>query len=407
MRFAVVTYGTEGDTRPVAVLCRALMDAGHETRMLADIATLGFADALGVPTTALVGDIRKALMPGTALANTVKSQDGFTSTARALASIANANTESWMRQVAAASIGCDAIIVSGLAAFVGLSVAEALGIRAIGSGFIPITPTREFASPFLRPGTVPHWLNRTSHRFVNAVLWRAFRKSTNAARATVCGLGPRKNVWTDHAMLYGISRHLVPSPHDWPRNAWICGQWTPASTDWVPPRALSDFLAGEPPIYVGFGSMAGFDRQRLLRELVAGIAGRRTLYSPGWSGVEASELPNNFYVVGDTPHGWLFPRTSLVIHHGGAGTTHSAARAGVPSVVVPFAADQYFWADRLTQVGVAAVAVSGKALNAATLARSIEYAESAEARDRASALGAKMSIENGPAAAISVIEGQM
>jgi sterol 3beta-glucosyltransferase len=404
MRFAVVTYGTEGDTRPLAVLCRALMDAGHEARILADIATLEFADALGVPTTALGGDIRKALMRGAALADTVKRPGGFTSTARTLASIANANTEVWMRQVAAASIGCDAILVSGLAAFVGLSVAEALGIRAIGAGFIPITPTQEFATPFLRPGMMPRWLNRTSHRFVNGVLWRAFRKSTNSARATVCGLAPRHNVWTEHPMLYGVSRHLVPSPRDWPGNAWVCGQWTQPSTDWIPPEALSDFLgAGEPPIYVGFGSMTGFNRQRWLSELVAGLAGRRVLFYPGWSGVNASMLPDNFYVLGDTPHAWLFPRTRLVIHHGGAGTTHSASRAGVPSVVVPFAADQYFWADRLNVVGVAAC-VSGNALNAATLARSIEYAESAEVRCRASALGAKMSTENGIATAISVIE---
>jgi sterol 3beta-glucosyltransferase len=145
------------------------MNAGHEARMLADIATLGFAESLGVPTTALDGDIRKALMPGAALSNTVKRQDGFRNTASALASIANGNAEVWMRQIAAAGTGCDAIIVSGLAAFVGLSVAECLGIRAIGAGLIPITPTQEFASPFLHPGMVPHWLNRTSHRFSS---WR-------------------------------------------------------------------------------------------------------------------------------------------------------------------------------------------------------------------------------------------
>jgi sterol 3beta-glucosyltransferase len=408
VKFVVVTYGTEGDTRPLAALCRALTDAGHETRMLADIATLGFADALGVPTTALTGDIRNALAPGGALSRAVKRESGFASTASALASIANANTEAWMREVAAAGKGCDAIIVSGLAAFVGLSVAEYLGITAIGTGFIPITPTREFASPFLRPGMVPHWLNRASHRFVNGWLWRAFRDSTNAARASVCGLAPRQNVWTDHPMLYGVSRHLVPNPGDWPGTACVCGQWMPPSPDWAPPQALSDFIqAGEPPIYVGFGSMAGFDRPRLLIELTAAVAGRRAVFYPGWSGVDASEFPANFFVVGDTPHSWLFPRMSLVIHHGGAGTTHSAARAGVPSVVVPFAGDQFFWADRLRRIGAAAGPVSGKNLRAAALASSIEFAESAEVRSRASALGAKMSIEDGLGAAISAIEGQL
>jgi hypothetical protein len=64
-------------------------------------------------------------------------------------------------------------------------------------------------------------------------------------------------------------------------------------------------------------------------------------------------LPTNFCIIGDTPHDWLFPRTSLVIHHGGSGTTHSAARAGVPSVVLPFAADQFFWAEQLRQRSIA------------------------------------------------------
>lgn len=58
MRFVVATYGTDGDARPFAGLCRGLMDAGHEARLLADAATLGNAQALGVPTTALAGDIR-------------------------------------------------------------------------------------------------------------------------------------------------------------------------------------------------------------------------------------------------------------------------------------------------------------------------------------------------------------
>jgi sterol 3beta-glucosyltransferase len=61
VKFLVVTYGTEGDVRPLAVLCRGLLDAGHEARLLADAATLGSADALGVPTTALRGNIRGAV----------------------------------------------------------------------------------------------------------------------------------------------------------------------------------------------------------------------------------------------------------------------------------------------------------------------------------------------------------
>ena len=400
MKFVVVTYGTEGDTRPLAALSRSLMDTGHEVRLLADAATLDSALALGVSAEPLAGDIKQSLRPS--------KESRPTDTARALARIANLNTETWLRQIVSVGKGCDAIIVSALASFVGLSAAEYLGVRAIGAGFIPITPTADFPPPLLPPGVVPRWLNRASYGWVNSLVWRLLRKSTNVARARVCSLPPRKKVWTDHPILYGVSPSLLPRPRDYPPNVYMCGQWVPPAPEWSPPRDLVDFLAaGEPPLYLGFGSMAGLIQPRLLKELIAAVSGRRVLFSPGWSEVSPAELPPGFFVVRDTPHSWLFPQTSVVIHHGGAGTTHSAACAGVPSVVVPLAGDQFFWADRLYRLGVAPGPVKARSLRAATLARSIGLAERREVRARSAVLGAQMAAENGLARAISAIETLM
>ncbi|MPV61172.1 UDP-glucose--sterol glucosyltransferase [Burkholderia sp. HI2761] len=405
MKLVIVTYGTEGDTRPLAALGRALLDAGHDVRLLADAATLGSAAALGVPSAPLSGDIRRAIAPEGALADAVRGRGGFGDTSKALAAIANANTAAWMREVADASAGCDALLVSGLASFVGLSVAEYRGIPAIGAGMIPITPTAEFASPFLPPGKVPRWLNRASHRLVNALLWQAFRKSTNAARASVCGLPPRKHVWTDHPMLYGVSPALLSGPADWPANVQACGQWRIEARAWAPPPELSAFLdAGEPPVYIGFGSMAGFDRAAMAMALTQALAGRRALFYPGWSGIDASLLPAHVHVIGDTPHDWLFPRVAMAIHHGGSGTTHSAARAGIASVVVPFAGDQFFWANRLQRLGVADAPVAGRRVDAAALARAIAFAERGETKARAMQLGARLAQEDGLKRAVSAIE---
>ena len=105
--------------------------------------------------------------------------------------------------------------------------------------------------------------------------------------------------------------------------------------------------------------MTGFDGARLLDALIEAMAGRRALFNPGWSGIDPKALPDNFLVIGDTPHDWLFPRTAAVIHHGGSGTSHSAARAGVPSIVTPFAGDQFFWAERLRLAGVASALSMG------------------------------------------------
>ena len=404
MKFLVLTYGTDGDTRPLAALSRALIDAGHEAHLLADGASLGIATALGVPATSIAGDIRGALRHEGA-ASGLFEKNGAGNTAKELARIANANAEDWLRCAVQVGRDCDAIIPSGLAGFVGLSAAEYLGAKAIGTGLFPLTPTSAFASPFLPPGKLPRIFNRLSQRLINQLLWKAFRKATNEARERVCALPPRKSLWVGHPMLYGVSPSLLPRPDDWPSNALVCGQWLLPAKEWTPPARLSEFLAaGEAPVYIGFGSMGGFEPGRMLEAIVGGLAGRRALLYPGWSGIDVSQLPANILAVGDTPHDWLLPRTSVAVHHGGSGTTHSAARAGVPSVVVPFAGDQAFWAERLYQAGIGARLSSWKALNAATLADSIRFAERDDVRARARAMGEKMRAEDGLKTAVTAIE---
>jgi len=403
MRLVAVTYGTEGDTRPIAALCGALLDAGHQVTLLADGATLGGAREHGVPHVALAGDIRTALRPGGAVTAAVARRNGLDATTTALARLANENTEAWLRQILATADGCDGLIVAGLAAYVGFSAAEKLDVPVLGAGMIPLTATSAFPSPFLPPRRLPRLLNRYSYRLVEAVLWRAFRTATDRARASV-GLPPGRRLWAGHPMLYGISPTLLPTPPDWPDDARLCGQWTRPTTEWYPPETLRQFLdAGDAPIYVGFGSMAGFDPRALLDVLVSATAGERVVFAPGWSGADAMELPPNFCVVGDVPHDWLLPRTALAVHHGGSGTTHSAARAGVPSVVLPFAADQFFWANRVRELGIGPAPTDIRRVTAAGLAAAIATARTRQVRDRAAAVGATMRTEDGLATAVAQI----
>jgi sterol 3beta-glucosyltransferase len=405
MKLLATTFGTEGDTRPIATLCRALMDAGHEMMLLAADGTLGSARELGVPHAPLAGDIRGTLQPGGGIAAVVSGRARLNATAKALAGIANENAAVWMRQILEAATGRDALIGAGLAAFAAFSVAEKLELPMFGAGMFPLTPTADFPSPFLPPRGTPRWLNRFSHHLVLGVLWREFRQAVNAARGTVCGLPPRRKRWADHPMLYGVSPCLLPKPADWPSNAYLCGQWTRPVRDWEPPPPLRDFLAaGDAPVYVGFGSMVGFDRDALLESIVSAVSGRRTLFYPGWSGARGLNLPDNVCMIAETPHEWLFPRTSLIVHHGGSGTTHSAARAGIPSVVLPFAGDQPFWAERLRVLGVAPAWTSGRHVSADSLKLAFAAAETHEMRSRAATLGERMRLENGPAATVAIIE---
>lgn len=393
MRLLILTYGTEGDTRPLAALGHALAQAGHGVHLLADVSTLGTVRALDVPCSALAGDIR----------GTLASEGAMKRITANLARLAIAHTGDWMRQALEAGRACDAVIVSGLTAFVGLSVAEALRVPAIGSMLIPVSPTAAFASPFL-PFTPPQVFNRASHALFGQASWHLFRRATNHARAEA-GLPPRRALWTGHPMLYGVSPALVPPPRDWPGNAHLTGQWIPPSAGWTPPPDLQAFLeAGDAPVYVGFGSMAGFDDARLRDAVVGAVGGRRALFNPGWSGMDPARLPDNFHPVGHVPHEWLLPRCAMAIHHGGSGTTHSAARAGIPSVIVPFAGDQFFWGARLRAAGIMDRALSGSAITAARLARAVEFASRPQVRAHAADLGGRMAQEDGCATAVALVE---
>jgi len=128
------------------------------------------------------------------------------------------------------------------------------------------------------------------------------------------------------------------------------------------------------------------------------------VFYPGWSSIDASMLPKNFLVIRETDHSWLLPRCCVAIHHGGAGTTHTSARAGIPSIVMPFGADQFFWASRLTAAGVAPKFLSRSAATAEALRAAMDFTQTNEVQLRAKTLGAAMAREDGIADAVQRIE---
>jgi len=240
MRVLIVTFGTEGDVRPMAALGAALIEAGHAVRFLATADTASAAQALAIPTEILPGAVRAAL--GAA------GTTGNANSAMALARVVNDNTSAWLRLALEHGADCDVVVAGGLAAFVGFSAAEKLGVPGVGAAMFPITPTAEFASPFFPPG-LPAWANRLSHRLANGLVWRGFARATNAARREV-GLSTGRRVWSDNPALYGFSAHIVPRPADWPSNAAIAGFWSRPTSDWTAPDDLAAFLAnGAPPMW--------------------------------------------------------------------------------------------------------------------------------------------------------------
>jgi UDP:flavonoid glycosyltransferase YjiC (YdhE family) len=200
---------------------------------------------------------------------------------------------------------------------------------------------------------------------------------------------------------------VVPVPPDWPDDVHVTGYWfRDPDPAWTLPPALAAFLAAGPaPVYLGFGSMPDADPAGLVAALVGGArrAGHRMVLHSGWSRLRATGLlDDDVLVVDDVPHSLLFPRMAAVVHHGGAGTTAAALRAGVAAVVIPLFADQFFWGRRVAALGAGAAPIARERLTDARLAAALAVAVGR--RDGARRLAEELAAEAGVAQAVALLE---
>jgi UDP:flavonoid glycosyltransferase YjiC (YdhE family) len=413
MRVALVTVGSLGDVEPVLALALGLRRAGHEVRVVGHASFAALARGIGI-------DLRptEAADPR-GLAESDQGREAFVlrnpfRAWRAFASLAEASARMLFADVLAASDGVDAVGYSGLGVFPGYAVAERLGVPYFAAHLVPIGPTGDFPSAFFPQG--PAWLpgyNRTSHALASWVVWRSFAPLADRARAE---WRPSSHFPSPEALatgarvsLVGVSPAVVPPPVAWTRWARFTGYWfLEARAAWIPPSNLVRFLErGPPPVVVGFGSMSGRDpagTTRIVLEALA-LAGVRGVLLCGWGGLQPRELPTDVLALDSVPHAWLYPRAAAVVHHGGAGTTASALRAGVPSVAVPFAFDQPFWAERLRRLGAGPAPVPERGLTPARLARAIRRAvQDPRMRLAARAVGERIRAEDGVGIAVRELE---
>jgi sterol 3beta-glucosyltransferase len=166
--------------------------------------------------------------------------------------------------------------------------------------------------------------------------------------------------------------------------------------------------AGKKPIYIGFGSMMvrPEERTRLSQVIVKAVelTGHRAIVASGWGAINIETHRDDIFVVDEVPHDWLFPQVVVAVYHGAAGTTAAALRAGIPSVIVPFFADQPIWGQRLHLLGVAPIPIPRKDLTAETLAQALQKVIEEAMQSKSARLGEIIRAEDGVARAIEVIE---
>jgi UDP:flavonoid glycosyltransferase YjiC (YdhE family) len=416
MRIAILAVGSQGDVRPSAALGAGLAAAGHEVRLATLGAFRGLATSCGLdfapvdidPFEFIRGDIGQSWM------------DSMDKPHRLIIGVSRAAGELMERlnnDALAACRGYDALLYNVPLSISGHTIAEALGIPGIPTAVAPYHATRAFPSIItpslpLQGGAV-NWLSGAA---ALQVLWMMFRSHMNRWRRTRPDLArlPLRNplrAMTRQGVpwLYGFSPSVIPAPADWPESAAVCGYWfTAPDESWRPSEALVDFLrSGPAPIYVGFGSMVGSNPERTLETVLQAIrlAGVRAIFASGWGGMHHAELPEFVFPVESVPHEWLFPQVAAAVHHGGAGTTAAALRAGIPSVVVPYFYDQFFWGQRLHELGVASRPIAQKHLTPDSLADAIRsVVGSPEVGTRSREIAGRIAKERGVEVAVELVE---
>lgn len=416
MRITVIAYGTRGDVQPVLALSRALVEAGHAVRMCAgsdfaaSIARCGVEpapssmaarDLMGSDDGRLWADLgTNPVLQARVMRRLILR------TGRAMAE------ESWE-----ASRDADVILGTSSAEPFGPSFGERLGVPFITTLLQPaFRATRSGAATWMAP--LPRRTSLLNYAAGALLVEGAFhwmsRDLVDAFRTGTLGLRPQSTrrflaEGRHRPVLMGLSRHVTPHPEDWPPPYHTTGYWfLDEAGDWEPPPELSAFLgAGEPPVAIGFGSMTTRDPAALTRTVVDAVAasGRRAVLLSGWAGLGGVELPETMLRVDAAPHAWLFPRTCAAVHHGGAGTTAAAARAGIPQVVVPHLGDQPYWGRRMHELGVAARPIPKPKLTAGALAAAIREVTGDDRYARAAAaLGALVRAEDGLAGGVALVE---
>jgi UDP:flavonoid glycosyltransferase YjiC (YdhE family) len=294
---------------------------------------------------------------------------------------------------------------------VGVHVAERLGVPLIRT---QLAPRPDWAGRGNLATAIGSDLKALLGWVFLFLIWSRLRHTTNAARRSILGLPdlPLREPFSSLdekgvPVLDAYSPAVVPRPREWGDWIHVTGYWfleDPAL--WSPPEDLVAFLSSGPaPVFVGFGSTP-FPRPERTADLVVRAlaqAGHRGVVVAGGSGLAVGRLSDDVLSVASVPHGWLFPQVCAVVHHGGAGVTGAALRAGRPSVVVPVFGDQPFWGQRVFELGAGPRPIPAKKLTDDALASAIRLTAGGEMRGRAAALGERIRTENGVARAVEVI----
>ena len=402
MKVVITSRGSRGDVQPFIEVAAALRQRGHQVSLCVPALFHQEIQVRGLEATYYPED-SKELMVGLG--------SGTPSFKEALAFFSRSIQEQFDFMLKATE-SADVLLTS-VNEMAAPTIAEYRHLPYYRMGFAPILPGRQ-APPLLPWQNLPPWMNRRLWHSINFATGWLLRKFINGKRKEL-GLSqtPSTNQYftgNSHTLL-AINDILAPPCPTWKRRY----QFQYTGYCYSPPNggldpALTDFIrSGPPPVYIGFGSVhikSGKELINMIHEAVQTTHCRIVLGS-GWTGLSNGIRDERIFPVGDTCHTSLFPQLAGIIHHGGSGTVHSAAKAGIPQFILPQIIDQHYWGQRILKLGLGPRPVAPKKITAGKIADVLKgFSQSNHFHLSSKKLGEKMREEEGISKITEIIASQ-
>jgi UDP:flavonoid glycosyltransferase YjiC (YdhE family) len=397
MKIVVATIGSRGDVQPYINLCQGLQEAGHQVVLATNPTLCSLATSHGVACVPVGPAVDMGAVGAQLMAQSFNNM--WIGMIRVMQFGARLIEEAYP-DVLKVCQGADLVIVSDTGS--GIAEAEKLNIP--------------WVSVTLQPGRIP-MVNATPS-FLGRLLWpvlgKLFVAPTNRFRKRVGAplVKDISSMMSNRLILLPVSPHVAAPDPNWPHHVSQTGYWfARPQMDWEPPRDLLDFLeSGEKPLAISLGVMSKSGKQaREGAQIVLSAVARANVRAiiQGWDeALQDLEIPATVFHAGAMPHSWLFDQVSMVIHHGGFGTTAATLRAGVPGIVVAHVIDQFYWGQRVNELGVGPKFITRGKLNVENLSEAIlNVKNDARMQEKAGELGRMIRNEpEGVARAVQVIE---
>jgi UDP:flavonoid glycosyltransferase YjiC (YdhE family) len=390
MRIVLAVDGTRGDVYPMLSLGSTFQAGGHDVILCAPPDFQTEAEERGLEFHAVGCSVREYLgeraeFLGGGVIRILRESNRYL----------EASLEAQFRSLPEAVRGADRIVAAGLQA-AARSFAELHEVPYRYVAFCPcLLPSQEHAPMLVRTQSLPQWANRLSWRAALPLCNRLLRPRINRYRRDL-GLPPTKDAifhWLGERPVLAADPELARIPDDCPLPVEQIRCLHPIEGPPLPPKLEAFLEQGPPPVYLGFGSMTDPQPTTTTRKILDAVTalGCRALLCRGWAELGTGPLPEGVLRIGSVSHARLFPRLAAVVHHGGAGTTHTAARAGVPQILVPHVFDQFYWAKRVRELGLGPPAIPRTALCTERIAEALRVTLDNEIlRERAHEFGGRL-----------------